>query len=756
MPCHRLVRTAIALLTVFLLVHVPFQGVAAASQSPKTYYVDVATGDNSRTELQARDPATPWKTIKMALGVAVTSDTVIVQAGTYTENVESKHDGTSDKPITLKANGNVLIQAPPGTPPGTPGFFISHNHTIIDGFTVSGWTTGLRLGAHDGGDGPVAGIIVRNNRSTNNSLNGIQFVNAVGCIAEFNIASNNGSNGISYSGNSGVIHGNTANGNGQFGIYVKDGVDHQVWDNTATGNIVANLKIQGATIPPPGTSLPPGQRTFYVNPSQGDDTREDWRAQNPLTPWKTIKRALGDAVSTNGAIPGEAIVLQPGTYPESVESIRDGLADTPITIKAQIPGTAIIQPPSGPGFFIAHNHHVLEGLLVVGGINAIQIGPYKNTNGTVTGGIVRNTTVRNATGVGIRFINAINGTVMHSVITKNGREGISYSGNGATIFNNLIIKNGRTLASAYGLTLINGEQHQIVNNTVYGNLNGGVRLGTSNTVPVFSTVVNNIIVQNRGSGGAADPAVGVREPSGSNYLGRATLDYNIVYGNPTNYELSNAKLTLPGPHSIRLSPIFVDAVREDFRLGRVQTGQIADSPAINAGSDTAENLGLAGRTAFTDKLPDTGTIDLGYHPTLLYVAEGTTTIGQATLTFDQAGQSFTFAANLKAGLGNDGIETGTEFVQVSFGGYQCFFPAANFVRSGSGWVYNGNGVVASPPITVAAASLEELPDGSVNVSIQTTGLAFEALISTSMGIALQIGDDFGSALVNFRGTLQYP
>ena len=747
MPCHRLFRTAIVLLTVCLLVHAPFQGVAAASHSPKTYYVDAAIGDDSHSELQARDPSTPWKTIKMALGVAIASDTVIVQAGTYTENIESKHDGTSTNPITIKANGTVLIQAPPGTPPGTPGFFVSHNHTIIDGFSFSGWTTGLRLGAHDNGDGPVAGIIVRNNRSTNNTVNGIQFVNAVGCVAEFNIASNNGSNGISYSGNSGVIHGNTANSNGQFGIYVKDGIDHQVWDNTATGNTGANLKIQGTTIPPPGTSQPPGQRTFYINPSLGDDTREDWRAQNPLTPWKTIKRALGDAVSTNGAIPGEAIVLQPGTYPESVESIRDGLADTPITIKAKTPGTAIIQPPSGPGFFIAHNHHVLEGLLVVGGVSAIQIGPYKNTNGPVTGGIVRHTTVRNATGVGIRFINAVNGTVMHSVITKNGREGISYSGSGATIFNNLVIKNGRALASAYGITLINGELHQIVNNTIYGNLNGGVRLSTSNNIPVFSTVVNNIIVQN---------PIGVREPSGSNYTGRATLDYNIVYANATNYELSNAKLTLPGPNSIRSSPLFVDTAREDFRLGRVHTGQVADSPAINAGSDTSENWGLAGRTAFTDKLPDTGTIDLGYHPTLLYVAEGATTIGQATLTFDQEGQSFTFAGNLKAGLGNDGIETGTEFVQVAFGGYQCFFPSANFVRSGSGWVYNGNGVVASPPITVAAASLEELPDGSVNVSIQTTGLAFEALISTSMGIALQIGDDFGSALVNFHGTLEYP
>ncbi|MBI3248610.1 MAG: right-handed parallel beta-helix repeat-containing protein [Deltaproteobacteria bacterium] len=734
MKHHRL-YTAIIVLTCCLLLHSPFREVAVANHIAKTYYVDAAIGDDTRSELQARDPNTPWKTIKKGMGVVIAGDTLIVLAGTYNESVESKRDGSEEALITIQASGTVLIQPPPGTPAGTSGFFVSHNHIIIDGFTASGWTIGLRLGAHDGGDGPVAGIVVRNNTATGNSNNGIQFKNAVSCVAEFNTASNNGLNGIVYSGNSSQIHDNVANSNGQFGIYVKDGVDHQVWNNTATGNVGANLKILGATIPPPGTSLPPGQRTFYIDPVAGNDTREDWQSQNPLTPWRTVKRGLQTAIA------GETVLLQPGLYAESVESFRDGTADAPITIKAKVPGTATIQPPAGTvGFYIGHNYHLVDGVVVVGGVTALQMGPYKNTNGTVIGSFIRNTTVNNAVGIGIKFTNAVDGTVMHSTVSASGREGIYYSGTGATLFNNLVVKNGRTLASAYGVTLVNGNRHQIINNTIYGNLNGGLRLGTSNNVPVFSTVLNNIIVKS---------PIGVREPSGSDYTGRATLDYNIVYGNASNYELSNAKLTLPGPHSIMASPIFVDAVRGDFRLGRIDTGQIADSPAINAGSDTAENLGLAGRTTFTDKFPDVETIDLGYHPTLLYVTEGITTISQATLTFDQAGQSFTFAANLKAGPGNDGIETGTEFVQVSFGGSAPYFlPAANFVRSGSTWVYNGG--------NVAAASLEELPDGSVNVTLQVTGLAFQATISTSMGIALQIGDDFGSALVNFRGTLQSP
>lgn len=59
-------------------------------------------------------------------------------------------------------------------------------------------------------------------------------------------------------------------GNGQFGIHVKDGIDHQVWENIASNNTKGNIKIQGLTIPPPG-SAPIGQRIirpghFFVSP----------------------------------------------------------------------------------------------------------------------------------------------------------------------------------------------------------------------------------------------------------------------------------------------------------------------------------------------------------------------------------------------------------------------------------------------------------------------------------------------------------
>jgi parallel beta-helix repeat protein len=695
-----------------------------------TYYVDAVNGDDSHSAQQATSPATPWKTIKTATLAAVAGDTILVQPGTYTESVESKRDGSDNAPITFQANGVVTVRPPTGT----PGFFVSHDHLIIDGFTVTGGTVGLRLGPHDGGDGPVAGLVARNNVVTNNSSNGIQFANAVHGVAEFNTVSQNGQNGISYSGNSSQIHDNTANSNGQFGIYVKDGVNHQVWNNSASGNTTGNIKIQGETIPPPG-SAPIGQRTFYIDDASGDDSRSELHAQNPATPWKTIKKGLQIAV------PGETVSILPGVYAVRVNSLKDGTADAPITIRAKIPGTVTIQAPAtGPGFSIRHHFHVIDGVNVTGGTNAVKLGPHINNKGIVTGLVLRNALVSDANNTGVRFTNAVDGAVLHSIIRNNGKDGVSYSGTGAFLFNNLLINNGGDLTGEYGVTLVNGSGHQVINNTIYGNLNGGLRLGVSNNTPVFSTVLNNIIVQN---------PIGVKEPAGSDYTGHATLDHNDVYGNTTNYSLSKGSGTIKGPNSLSVSPAFVDPANGDFRLRRQAAGQSTDSPVIDNGSDTAENLGLSGRTAFTDKYPDVEQVDLGYHGTPLNPTEGTTTVNQATLTFSSAGQGFILATNLRPGASSDGIETGTEFIQISFGGYQYLLPIGSFTQSGSVWNYQGGGGVSS-------ASIEELADGSVNVTLQVSGLALQATLSTSMGVSVQVGDDFASSLVNFHGALQYP
>ena len=51
----------------------------------------------------------------------------------------------------------------------------------------------------------------------------------------------------------------------------------------------------------------------------------------------------------------------------------------------------------------------------------------------------------------------------------------------------------------------------------------------------------------------------------------------------------------------------------EYYLSCRAAGQTADSPCIDAGSDTAKSLGLDKSTTRTDHVPDAGTVDMGYH-----------------------------------------------------------------------------------------------------------------------------------------------
>jgi len=71
--------------------------------------------------------------------------------------------------------------------------------------------------------------------------------------------------------------------------------------------------------------------------------------------------------------------------------------------------------------------------------------------------------------------------------------------------------------------------------------------------------------------------------------------------------------TAGGEGNISDDPLFVKGPLGDYYLSCAAAGQAADSPCIDAGSDTAESLGLDELTTRTDGSPDTGTVDMGYH-----------------------------------------------------------------------------------------------------------------------------------------------
>jgi len=572
---------------------------ATVPPPPQTYFVDCGEGDDARAPTQAKNQELPWRTIARAVDHTQPGGTVMVEPGSCAESVESRRDGADGAPIVLKSMvpGGAVIRPPAGT----NAFFISHNHHTIDGFKVKGATQGLKLGPHDVGDGPVVGLLVQNNRISGNASNGIGVTNGDDVEIAFNKVQGNGANGISYSGDSSLIHDNVVHHNTQFGVYVKDGVDHLVYDNTAWDNGTGDdddLKILGATLPTP-------KQTYYVDCDGGDDDRTITRAKSPATPWRTIKKALGIADS------GDTVLVLPGLCNEAaIESQRNGSANAPITIRAQTPGTVIVDPPSGNGFLIGHHHHTLSGLIVTGATtNGIQVGPHDVGGGSVKGVVVDGCEVHANAVTGVKFSKAIKGRVKHSVVHDNGSHGISYAGRDANLFNNLVYANGCAGVGCgdYGISILgdagsSNDGHRIVNNTIFGNRSGGLRLSDDEASSVSGTALNNVIVAN---------PVGIKEQGGGSF----TLDYNDVFGNTEDdYQLSLSPI---GASSISTYPEFVDPTNQDFRLSRVASGQTVNSPCIDAGSATAAALSLGGRTAFTDGTPDVGTVDLGYHGSIV-------------------------------------------------------------------------------------------------------------------------------------------
>ena len=708
-----------------------------------TIYVNGTTGNNANTCLQAQNPNTPKKTIGRGIlpqnpvegGIqcAEAGDTVMVAPGTYAEQVESKRDGIGPSPALPQGAPIKIVSATPlaaviQPPAGLNGFFISHNYHTIDGFTVRQGFKGMQLGPHDAGNGPIVGVLVQNNTITDNTNNGIKVNNGLQVEIALNKIKLNGENGVVYSGNASLIHDNVIRDNGLYGINVKDGVDHQVYDNTFANNTNADLKMDGTTIPTPAL-------TYYVDCANGSDAFTATQAKNPATPWRSVTKALtvadgGDTVLLLGGT--EAL---PTVCAEGVESRVDGAPGKSLVIQASPPLSVVIDPPSGNGIVITHSYYSLVGLVVRGAATGIQLGPHDG-RGPVNGLVVNGAHVFGNTSTGIKFSNAVGGNVKHSVVNNNGSHGIFYSGTGGSIFNNVVYRNGG--GGDYGVTVSSGSGHLVRNNTISGNVSGGLRLGESSDASVSVTALNNIIANN---------AIGIKEQG----TGVSTLDYNDLFGNLQPHQLIGSVL---GLHSIALDPRFVDEPGDDYRLGRVASGQPADSPAIDAGSTTSDAMNLEGRTAFTDKAADAGTVDLGFHGTLLYPAEGTVTVSGANITFNSglANDGFSLAMKLTPGAGSDGIGVGSEYVEITFGAIVFAMPVSGFQPSGANqWTYRG-----SPNGQIATGTFVKNGDGSVNLSVTASGLTM-AYADAPISLGVRIGDDFGvNPGVSLRGSLSFP
>jgi predicted outer membrane repeat protein len=143
----------------------------------------------------------------------------------------------------------------------------------------------------------------------------------------------------------------------------------------------------------------------------------------------------------------------------------------------------------------------------------------------------------------------------------------------------------------------------ITENSVTGasgeNYGGGIYTSASS----YATLTNCILWGNTAVGGCHDLRA----------IGSVTFNYcDCRSGAPY---MCN---TFTRNNCIEATPEFITGPSGDYCLNsEVDAG--ADSPCIDAGSDTAANLGIDDRTTRTDGARDSGTVDMGWHYALSFV-----------------------------------------------------------------------------------------------------------------------------------------
>ena len=103
-------------------------------------------------------------------------------------------------------------------------------------------------------------------------------------------------------------------------------------------------------------------------------TATDWHVSAGATGTGTAAAPFGriqDAI--NAAQPGDTVIVAPGTYAESLATVRPGTAAAPITVRAREARGSVIVTVSGRVLTVGHPYNSVEGLVLDGQFGADDI-----------------------------------------------------------------------------------------------------------------------------------------------------------------------------------------------------------------------------------------------------------------------------------------------------------------------------------------------------------------------------------------------
>jgi peptidoglycan/xylan/chitin deacetylase (PgdA/CDA1 family) len=340
--------------------------------------------------------------------------------------------------------------------------------------------------------------------------------------------------------------------------------------------------------------------------------------------YSTIQAAINDCND------GDTVIISAGTYTDTGNRDLD-FGGRAITVRSFDPkdpcivaATIIDCQNSGRGFYFhtaETESSVVSGLTIIngsatkgGGIYCISGSP-KITNCNFIG---------NRADYGGGIYNDESNPILNNCIFS-GNSGTGYSGGGGGMYNdgsspnltncefsdNSATHDGAGIYQKYGNSIL---KNCIFLRNVSDDTGGGIFIETGSI-----DLTNCTFAENSATHGKAASLQG--------YWPTGWADINIINsilwdgGDEIHLDFFGIALVgysdiqdcYGGTGNINADPCFVTGAQGDYYLSQVLAGQAGDSPCVNAGSDTALNLGMDVFTTRTDQVKDEGIVDMGHH-----------------------------------------------------------------------------------------------------------------------------------------------
>jgi hypothetical protein len=368
---------------------------------------------------------------------------------------------------------------------------------------------------------------------------------------------------------------------------------------------------------------------------------------SPQFPYQSLREGI------EGAGVGAKVCVAGGTYPENEGSFWDLSRRAGLILEGGYESAGWTRD-------IAAHPAIIDGT----GLEGNVIGIYNVSGITIDGFIIKGAQYN-----GINLNNAAGINVKNCALTNNGHQGFAADGNSTAIIENCAVtdnghdgvaiwQNGNSMSVMGCYIARNGQRGihlqraaVITNNLIDSNNEVGIECWGGN---YDVSIINNTIVNNKGMGGInygniTGGNVVIKNNNiaynnggwnngvyGDNVTGPSrVITHNNSYGHTTaNY--SNCGTGEGLNNNISADPQFISGSLGGYYLSQIASGQASNSPAVDAGSDTAANLGLQALTTRTDEGADTETVDMGYHYRISPVA--------VTLNLPNGGESLNAGA----------------------------------------------------------------------------------------------------------------